>query len=74
MFPEPGHYHDRGYRESILMPEFSANISTLFREVPMVERIGAAAAVGFDAIEIQFPYAEHLVYPKFLPNLFEHGM
>ncbi len=40
----------------------------------MVERIGAAAAVGFDAIEIQLPYAGHSVYPKFLPNLFEHGM
>lgn len=40
------------------MPKFSANISTLFREFPFIERIGQAAAAGFDAIEIQFPYAE----------------
>ena len=38
------------------MPRFSANISTLFREVPFIERIGLAATAGFDAIEIQFPY------------------
>jgi hydroxypyruvate isomerase len=40
------------------MPKFSANISTLFRELPLIERIGAAADVGFEAIEIQFPYDE----------------
>ena len=40
------------------MPRFSANISTLFREAPFVERIGLAAAAGFDAIELQFPYDE----------------
>jgi hydroxypyruvate isomerase len=38
------------------VPRFSANISTLFREVPLIDRIGLAAAAGFDAIEIQFPY------------------
>ncbi len=40
------------------MPRFSANISTLFREFPMLERIGQAAAAGFDGIEVQFPYDE----------------
>jgi len=40
------------------MPKFSVNISTLFRELPFIERIGAAAAAGFDAIELQFPYEE----------------
>ena len=40
------------------MPRFSANISTLFKEVPMLERIGLAAECGFDAIEVQFPYSE----------------
>ena len=40
------------------MPKFSANISTLFRELPFIERIAAAAAAGFDAIELQFPYEE----------------
>jgi len=38
------------------VPRFSANISTLFREVPLFERIGLAAAAGFDAIEIQSSY------------------
>jgi hydroxypyruvate isomerase len=38
------------------VPRFSANISTLFREVSLFERIGLVAAAGFDAIEIQFPY------------------
>ena len=40
------------------MPQFSANISTLFREASLFERIGLAAAAGFDAIEIQFPYEQ----------------
>ena len=40
------------------MPRFCANISTLYREFPFVERIAEAAAAGFDAIEIQFPYDE----------------
>lgn len=40
------------------MPRFAANLSTLFRELPLLERAGAAAAAGFDAIEIQFPYDE----------------
>jgi len=35
---------------------FSANISTLFRELPWLERPQAAADAGFSAIEIQFPY------------------
>jgi len=38
------------------VPRFSANISTLFREVSLIERIGQAASAGFAAIEIQFPY------------------
>ena len=40
------------------MPKFSANISTLFREYPLIERIGRVADAGFDAVEIQFPYGE----------------
>jgi len=38
------------------MPRFSANLSYLFKEVPFVERFGAAAAAGFEAIEFHFPY------------------
>ncbi|MGI9437803.1 MAG: 2-oxo-tetronate isomerase [Geminicoccaceae bacterium] len=38
------------------MPRFAANISTMFTERPLVERIIAAAAAGFEAVECQFPY------------------
>ncbi|SDO76702.1 hydroxypyruvate isomerase family protein [Pseudomonas jinjuensis] len=33
-----------------------ANLSLLFTELPLLERVGAAAAAGFDGVEIQFPY------------------
>jgi hydroxypyruvate isomerase len=38
------------------MPRFSANLGHLFPELPLIERIGAAAKVGFKAIELQNPY------------------
>ena len=38
------------------MPRFAANISTMFTDRPFADRIGAAAAVGFKAVECQFPY------------------
>lgn len=38
------------------MPKFAANISLLFAELPYLERFAAAAAAGFDAVEILFPY------------------
>lgn len=36
----------------------AANLSTLFREVPLLERFEAARRRGFDGVEIQFPYSE----------------
>jgi hydroxypyruvate isomerase len=39
------------------MPRFSANISMLFTERPMLERPLAAREAGFDGIEMQFPYS-----------------
>jgi hydroxypyruvate isomerase len=39
------------------MIRLAANISTMFAELPFLERIGAAAQAGFGAIECQFPYA-----------------
>jgi hydroxypyruvate isomerase len=39
------------------MPRFAANISTLYPEHPLLDRIGAAARDGFAAIEVQSPYA-----------------
>lgn len=38
------------------MPRLAANLSFLFAEVPLIERIGAAAAAGFRGAEILFPY------------------
>jgi hydroxypyruvate isomerase len=39
------------------MIRLAANISTMFQELPFLERIAAAAAAGFTAVECQFPYA-----------------
>lgn len=39
------------------MPRFAANISLLYPELPLLERIAAAARDGFAAVEVQFPYA-----------------
>lgn len=38
------------------MPRFAANLEFLFTEHPPVERVGAAAAAGFSAVEMQYPY------------------
>jgi hydroxypyruvate isomerase len=38
------------------MPRFAANLGYLFTDRPLIERIHAAAACGFKAIELQFPY------------------
>ena len=38
------------------MPRFAANIAYLYAERPLLERPGAAAASGFNAVEGQFPY------------------
>ena len=38
------------------MLNFSANVSLLFTEVPLIDRFQAAKQMGFDAVEIQFPY------------------
>ena len=36
--------------------KISANLSMLFTELPLVERVVAATTAGFDGVEIQFPY------------------
>jgi hydroxypyruvate isomerase len=40
------------------MPRFCANLTWLFPERPLLERIPAAAKAGFAGIEILFPYEE----------------
>lgn len=36
--------------------KIAANLSLLFTELPLIERVVAASAAGFDGVEIQFPY------------------
>ena len=38
------------------MPKLAANISMMFNERPFLDRVAAAAAVGFRAVECQYPY------------------
>jgi len=38
------------------MLQFSANLSMLFTEVPLIDRFALARQHGFNAVEIQFPY------------------
>lgn len=40
------------------MPRFAANLGYLFADRPLPERFGAAAAAGFNTVELQFPYAQ----------------
>lgn len=39
------------------MPRFAANLTMMFNEHPFLERFGAAAQSGFEAVEFLFPYA-----------------
>src|SRR3990170_1524432 len=39
------------------MPRFSANLGFLWPDRPLLDRIDAAAAAGFRAIELHWPYA-----------------
>jgi 2-dehydrotetronate isomerase len=40
------------------MPRLAANLGYLFTERPLLERFAAAAACGFNAVELQFPYEQ----------------
>jgi hydroxypyruvate isomerase len=39
------------------VPRLAANLSTMFTDVPFLDRFARAAAAGFDAVEFQFAYA-----------------
>ncbi|MFD2793350.1 hydroxypyruvate isomerase family protein [Promicromonospora vindobonensis] len=41
------------------MPRFTANVSLLFSEVPLLERFALARAAGFEAVECWWPFATH---------------
>ena len=38
------------------MPKLAANLSLMFTEVNFLDRFAAAAAAGFDGVELLFPY------------------
>ncbi|MEW6334879.1 MAG: hydroxypyruvate isomerase family protein [Thermodesulfobacteriota bacterium] len=38
------------------MPDFAANLTFLFTEIPFMERFSAARDAGFQAVEFMFPY------------------
>ena len=54
------------------MPRFAANLGHLFTERPLIERFGAAAAAGFTAVELQFPY--DIAPPAVTAELKRHGL
>jgi 2-dehydrotetronate isomerase len=54
------------------MPRFSANLGHLFPELPLIERIGAAANAGFKAIELQQPY--ELAPSAVTAEIVKHGL
>ncbi|MDB5410615.1 MAG: hydroxypyruvate isomerase [Rhodospirillales bacterium] len=54
------------------MPDFAANLSTMFTELPFLERFGAAARCGFDAVEVAFPYG--VPKEQVAARLREHGL
>src|SRR5262245_8733096 len=54
------------------MPRFAANLAYLFTERPFIERFGAAAAAGFKAVELQYPYDHDAAAVK--AELDRHGL
>lgn len=54
------------------MPRFAANLTMMYGEHDFLDRFGAAAADGFDAVEYLFPYA----WPagEIAKRLCEHGL
>jgi hydroxypyruvate isomerase len=53
------------------MPRFAANLAYLFTERPEMDRFAAAAAAGFKAIELRFPY--HLSPAVVRAEIERHG-
>ena len=54
------------------MPQFAANLSMMYTELPFLARFAAAAKDGFRAVEYLFPYA----YPaqELAEMLDKHGL
>ena len=48
---------DSTFRPCPAMPQFAANLSLMYTELPFLDRFAAAARDRFTAVEFQFPYA-----------------
>ena len=52
------------------MPQFAANLTMLFNELPFPDRFAAAKAAGFTAVEYLFPYdCDKAIRPSFISAL-----
>ncbi len=54
------------------MPQFAANLSLMYTEVPFLDRFEAAARDGFKAVEFLFPYDFDM--PELAARLRDHGL
>ena len=54
------------------MPQFAANLSLLFTDVPFLERFALARAAGFEAVECMFPYGVEA--ERIAQRLERHGL
>ena len=54
------------------MPQFAANLSMMYTEVPFLDRFEAAARDGFKAVEFLFPYDFDM--PELAARLRDHGL
>jgi hydroxypyruvate isomerase len=54
------------------MPQFAANLSLMYTELPFLERFGAAARDGFSAVEYLFPYGHRAT--ELVARLKDHGL
>jgi hydroxypyruvate isomerase len=59
-------------RQQGTMPRFSANLGFLFSDRPEIERVAAAAACGFKAVEMHWPY--HVPALEMRDALAVHGL
>ncbi len=50
------------------MPKFAANLTMLYQEYPLLERIERAAKAGFTGVEILYPMARMSI-PSSLPSI-----
>jgi len=54
------------------MPQFAANLSLMYTELPFLDRFAAAARDRFTAVELQFPYA--FAPAEVAARLTDHGL